>query len=189
MKTLLISLCVFLILIIQHVRIENKQLHDQVYYQNNYITNITTQLHYIDSTRKHIWNHLPIGSPLQFIFLRSKFGNRRDPITRRWSKHEGLDLKGTNKDTVYSTGAGVVECSGWNHGYGKCIVIDHMNGYKTLYAHLSQCLVNEGTYITDHYPIGKVGSTGRSTGAHLHYEITYSNQHKDPINFIHINLK
>jgi hypothetical protein len=68
MKTLLISLCVFLILIIQHVRIENKQLHDQIYYQNNYITNITHKLHYIDSTRKYIWNHLPIGSPLVYIF-------------------------------------------------------------------------------------------------------------------------
>jgi murein DD-endopeptidase MepM/ murein hydrolase activator NlpD len=189
MKTILISLCVFLVLIIQHVRIENKQLHDRIYYQNNYITNITTQLHYIDSTRKYVWRHLPIGSPLDLTLIRSKFGNRRDPITRRWSKHQGLDLKGTSKDTVYSTGAGIIECSGWNHGYGKCIVIDHMNGYKTLYAHLSQCLVNEGTYITDHYPIGKVGSTGRSTGAHLHYEITYSNQHKDPINFIYINLK
>lgn len=189
MKTILISLCVFLVLIIQHVRIKNKQLHDHIYYQNNYITNITTKLHYIDSTRKYVWRHLPIGSPLDLTLIRSKFGNRRDPITRRWSKHQGLDLKGTSKDTVYSTGAGIIECSGWNHGYGKCIVIDHMNGYKTLYAHLSQCLVDEGTYITDHYPIGKVGSTGRSTGAHLHYEITYSNQHKDPINFIHINLK
>ncbi len=189
MKTLLISVCVFLILIIQHVRTENKQLHDQIHYQNNYITNITTQLHYIDSTRKHVWKHLPIGSPLEFIILRSKFGNRRDPITRKWSNHEGLDLKGTYKDTVYSTGAGIIESAQWNNGYGKCVIIDHMNGYKTLYGHLSACFVNEGTYIPDNYPIGKVGSTGRSTGTHLHYEVTYSDQHKDPINFIYINLK
>ena len=189
MKTFLISLSVFLILLVQHVRTKNKQLQDQIYYQNNYIINIKQQLHYIDSTRKYVWKHLPIGSPLQFTILKSKFGNRRDPITRRWSKHEGLDLKGTNKDTVYSTGAGVVKCARWNNGYGRCIIIDHMNGYKTLYAHLSKCLVTEGNYITDQHPIGKVGSTGRSTGAHLHYEITYLNQHKNPINFIYLNLK
>ena len=64
-----------------------------------------------------------------------------------------------------------------------------MNGYKSLYGHLSKCFVTEGTYVTDQYSIGKVGSTGRSTGAHLHYEITYFSKHKNPINFIYINLK
>ena len=189
MKTLLISICVFLTLIIQHVRIENKQLHDQIEYQNQYITKINKQLHYIDSTRKYVWKHLPIGSPLKFTILKSKFGNRRDPITHKWANHEGIDLKGTIKDTIYSTGAGIIECAEWNNGYGKCIIIDHMNGYKSLYAHMSKYFVTEGTYITDHFPIGMVGSTGKSTGPHLHYEITYTEQHQNPVNFIYINLK
>jgi murein DD-endopeptidase MepM/ murein hydrolase activator NlpD len=189
MKTLLISICVFLTLIIQHVRIENKQLHDQIEYQNQYIININKQLHYTDSTRKYVWKHLPIGSPLKFTILKSKFGNRRDPITHKWANHEGIDLKGTIKDTIYSTGAGIIECAEWNNGYGKCIIIDHMNGYKSLYAHMSKYFVTEGTYITDHFPIGMVGSTGKSTGPHLHYEITYTDQHQNPVNFIYINLK
>ena len=189
MKTFIISLCVFLILIIQHLNNTNKSLQGQIEYQNHYIIDINKKSHYLHSTRKRVWKHLPIGSPMTFINVRSKFGNRRDPMTRRWSKHEGLDLKGTYKDTVYSTGAGVVECSGWNHGFGRCVIIDHMNGYKSLYGHLSKCFVTEGTYVTDQYSIGKVGSTGKSTGAHLHYEITYFSKHKNPINFIYINLK
>ena len=71
--------------------------------------------------------------------------------------HSGIDLKGTRWDTVFSTGMGVVTMAGWNSGYGKCVKIDHMDGYSSKYAHLSRIFVTRGQFVIKGTPIGKCG--------------------------------
>jgi murein DD-endopeptidase MepM/ murein hydrolase activator NlpD len=120
--------------------------------------------------------------------ISSGFGVRKDPFTKRWRRHDGLDLKGTYKDTVYSTGGGVIERASYYGGYGRCVVINHGKGYKTMYAHLSRIYVVKGEYVNDHHSIGRVGSTGHSTGAHLHYEVFENEKLIDPERFIWVKL-
>ena len=127
---------------------------------------------------------LPLGSPLDTIHVSSNFGFRRTPFGGGWSMHSGIDLKGTTWDTVFSTGMGVVTMSGWNSGYGKCVMIDHMDGYSSKYAHLSRIFVKRGQFVSKGTPLGKCGSTGASTGQHLHYEISIKGQKVDPYLFL-----
>ena len=141
-----------------------------------------------DSLCDNVWKHVPFGSPLKKTEISSGFGIRRDPFTRRWRKHDGVDLKGTYKDTVFSTGAGFVEKASYFGGYGRCVVINHGKGYKTMYAHLSRIYVVKGEYVNDHHIIGRVGSTGHSTGAHLHYEIFKNEKSIDPEKFIWVKF-
>ena len=141
-----------------------------------------------DSLCDNVWKHVPFGSPLKETKISSSFGVRRDPFTRRWRKHDGLDLKGTYKDTVYSTGGGYVEKASYYGGYGRCVIINHGKGYKTMYAHLSRIYVVKGEYVNDHHIIGRVGSTGHSTGTHLHYEIFKNEKSIDPEKFIWVRF-
>ena len=136
----------------------------------------------------NVWKHVPFGSPLKKTEISSGFGVRRDPFTRRWRKHDGVDLKGTYKDTVYSTGGGYVEKASYYGGYGRCVIINHGKGYKTMYAHLSRIYVVKDEYVNDHHIIGRVGSTGHSTGAHLHYEIFKNEKSIDPEKFIWVRF-
>tara|TARA_R110001583_G_scaffold94083_1_gene237435 strand:- start:3944 stop:4267 length:324 start_codon:yes stop_codon:yes gene_type:complete len=98
--------------------------------------------------------------------------------------HSGIDLKGTRWDTVFSTGMGVVTMAGWNSGYGKCVKIDHMDGYSSKYAHLSRIFVTRGQFVIKGTPIGKCGNTGASTGQHLHYEINVNGKTVNPYLFL-----
>ena len=141
-----------------------------------------------DSLCDNVWKHIPFGSPLTETIISSGFGVRRDPFTRRWRKHDGLDLKGTYQDTVYSTGGGYVERASYYGGYGRCVVINHGKGYKTMYAHLSRIYVVKGEYVNDHHNIGRVGSTGHSTGAHLHYEVFENGKSINPEKFIWVKF-
>jgi len=141
-----------------------------------------------DSLCDNVWKHVPFGSPLKETKISSSFGVRRDPFTRRWRKHDGLDLKGTYKDTVYSTGGGYVEKASYYGGYGRCVIINHGKGYKTMYAHLSRIYVVKDEYVNDHHSIGRVGSTGHSTGTHLHYEIFKNEKSIDPEKFIWVRF-
>ena len=141
-----------------------------------------------DSLCDNVWKHIPFGSPLKETKISSSFGVRRDPFTRRWRKHDGLDLKGTYKDTVYSTGGGYVEKASYYGGYGRCVIINHGKGYKTMYAHLSRIYVVKGEYVNDHHSIGRVGSTGHSTGPHLHYEVFENEKSIDPEKFIWVRF-
>lgn len=111
--------------------------------------------------------------------LTSKFGNRKDPFNRRIQFHQGIDIAASRGTDIVSSGKGTVSFAGYKGGYGRTIIIDHGNEYKTLYAHCSKLLVNVGDQVEKDQLIAKMGSTGRSTGSHLHFEI-----HKDdnPIN-------
>lgn len=123
----------------------------------------------------------PILLPLQGdITITSRYGARTDPFVNRASFHPGLDFQGSVGSVVFATASGLVEYAGWDSGYGNCVVIDHGDGYKTRYAHLSRLFVKTGQMVDQHQRIGDVGSTGRSTGPHLHYEIIKDGRTIDP---------
>lgn len=114
------------------------------------------------------------------------FGSRLHPIHKRYIQHKGLDFGAQTGDPVYATGNGEVilsEVGEAHRSYGQQIVIDHGFGYQTRYAHLSKRFVSEGQYVKRGELIGYVGSTGGSTGPHLHYEVLYMNNNVDPINY------
>lgn len=117
------------------------------------------------------------------------FGVRIDPIYRTRMMHSGLDFTADRGTEVYATGDGVVEVvESKRWGYGKSIVINHGFGYKTLYAHLSKFEVKQGQKIKRGELIGLIGSTGKSTGPHLHYEVIKDGVKVNPIGYFHSDL-
>ena len=127
---------------------------------------------------------IPFSPPLEHFSISSHFGKRRDPINRRWAMHYGLDLTGFKKANVYATSPGKVVKSGHKGKYGKFIEIDHGGGFKTRYGHLYKTLVKRGQEVNFRQKIGLLGNSGRSTGSHLHYEVTHNGKQKNPWRFI-----
>ena len=113
---------------------------------------------------------MPIGVPVSATGISSRFGYRMDPFLNRPALHAGLDFVAAAGTEVRATAPGVVASADWNGGYGRMVEIKHLNGLSTRYAHLSAILVSTGQRVAAGTPIGRVGSTGRSTGPHLHYE-------------------
>jgi len=114
----------------------------------------------------------------------SGFGTRRDPKTGRTRMHNGLDFAGPRGTPILATSEGVVTHAGWKGGYGNTVVIRHAFGIETLYAHLSQIDVREGQRVSRGQRIGGMGTTGRSTGVHLHYEVHIGGSPVDPMRWI-----
>ncbi len=112
------------------------------------------------------------------------FGERKDPFTGRMVPHMGVDFPAPTGSLVYATATGTVIESEPHKFYGKRIIIDHHNGYKTIYAHLNRIKVHKGQWIKKGQKIGTVGKTGYTTGPHLHYEVLYNNVNKDPENYL-----
>ncbi|MEQ9815607.1 MAG: peptidoglycan DD-metalloendopeptidase family protein [Azospirillaceae bacterium] len=128
---------------------------------------------------------MPIGYPvLDDHRLTSNFGPRRDPFTGRSAMHEGIDFAGTYGIPIHNTAPGTVAFAGRRNGYGNVIEIDHGHGLVTRYAHLQEILVEQGETVDYLQRIALMGSTGRSTGAHLHYEILDNGTPQNPMNFI-----
>jgi murein DD-endopeptidase MepM/ murein hydrolase activator NlpD len=113
---------------------------------------------------------LPVSVPVGSNHISSRFGFRRDPFLHRPGFHAGLDFVAAPGSIVHATAAGRVIAAGWSGGYGQMVEIEHANGVSTRYGHLSAILVRVGAKVAAGAPIGLVGSTGRSTGPHLHYE-------------------
>lgn len=144
---------------------------------------LETKIERWDALQK-VMASIPLAAPMEYYYITSTYGKRRDPINKRWASHYGLDLGGTLKSPVYATAPGVVTKAGWNGKYGKMIEIDHGSGIKTRYGHLNSVLVKDGQKVDFHDKIGLLGNTGRSTGAHLHYEVAFKGETLNPINFI-----
>lgn len=126
----------------------------------------------------------PMGYP-HFGVITSGYGHRENPFTgENVESHKGLDIRGRYGEIVKSTASGNVIFAGRRGGYGKCIVIDHSNGFETYYGHLSSILVREDQKVNAGDEIGKIGSTGRSTGPHLHYEIHKNGKIINPRSFL-----
>ena len=147
------------------------------------LTNLDRNLSRLEALQESI-ARVPLSAPMTAYYITSSFGKRKDPMTNRWSAHSGVDLGGPVKSPVYSTAAGKVTYAGWKGRYGRLIEIDHGFGLKTRFAHLSKILVKKGQEIKFHEKVGLLGSTGRSTGPHLHYEIVFNNKPVNPLKFI-----
>jgi murein DD-endopeptidase MepM/ murein hydrolase activator NlpD len=132
----------------------------------------------------HIVSELPLAMPIKDAQEESPFGRRVDPINGHLAFHSGLDLSGPAGSKIYSTADGKVTFADRNGAYGNAIDINHGFGISTRYGHLSEILVKEGQSIQKGQVIGIQGSTGRSTGAHLHYEVRYNDQALNPKNFL-----
>lgn len=117
--------------------------------------------------------------------LTSKYGYRRDPFTGVTTFHYGIDIGANQGTTVYSAAYGTVVYTGYNSSSGNYITIDHGNGYKTQYKHLSKILVKTGEVVNKGQKIGLVGSTGRSTGPHLHFEVLLNGATKNPLEYVY----
>lgn len=127
---------------------------------------------------------LPIANPAPGQSVTSGFGVRRDPLIGRPAFHAGIDFRASVGVPVRASGAGTVAKAGWNGGYGRMVEIDHGNGLTTRYAHLSRLKVAEGDTVAAGAVIGHAGSSGRSTGPHLHYEVRRNGKATNPVRFI-----
>ena len=126
---------------------------------------------------------LPLGKPVNSR-ITSNYGTRKDPFTGKPKKHRGIDFAGKIGTELMAVAPGRVVSAGERVGYGTTVEIDHGLGFTTLYAHLCQILVSRGDWVRPGTVIGLAGSSGRSTGPHLHYEIRYKGAPFDPTKFI-----
>ena len=122
--------------------------------------------------------------PFAYTRISSDFGVRRDPLVGTWRTHQGIDLPGVQGAPIYATNDGRVTHSGYASGYGLLVRIDHGESLETLYAHLSGVAVNASSQIFRGALIGYLGSTGRSTGAHLHFEVRQFGRAVDPLIYL-----
>ncbi|WP_371196344.1 M23 family metallopeptidase [Glaciecola sp. SC05] len=125
------------------------------------------------------------GRPLNKGWLSSHYGMRKDPFSGRPSMHKGVDFAGKPGEGIIATGAGIVTWSGDRSGYGNLIEIDHGNGLRTRYGHNDELTVEVGDVVTRGQVIALLGNTGRSTGAHVHYEVLKDGKQIDPLPFIY----
>lgn len=126
----------------------------------------------------------PLATPVDYYNLTSKFGNRKDPFNGRPDWHEGVDLGAWPGTKIRATAAGTVRHAGNRSGYGKLVVLDHGCGIQTAYGHMKSISVKKGQVLSYRDVIGTVGSTGRSTGPHVHYEVRVQGEPVDPYQFI-----
>ncbi len=128
--------------------------------------------------------HLPLAIPLDQYRISSAYGRRQDPLTKRHARHLGVDFVAPFGTPIRATAPGVVVFAGQHGRYGRMIEIDHGHGLRTRYAHLRKILVKDGQQIGHRQQIGLLGSSGRSTGPHLHYEVRFDGQAQNPMKYI-----
>jgi murein DD-endopeptidase MepM/ murein hydrolase activator NlpD len=130
-------------------------------------------------------HHLPSKRPVANARITSNFGHRQDPFGRGRAFHGGIDFAGPLGTPIQSAGAGMVIQAGVMGGYGKVVMIDHGNGHTTVYAHAQKVLVRDGQMVMAGQSIATLGSTGRSTGPHLHFEVRVGGLRVDPRRYLH----
>ena len=140
--------------------------------------------------KQKMLSSIPAVMPVSLNSCRiaSGFGRRIDPVYKTPKFHAGMDFSARTGTKIYSTGVGKVVKAGNNKGYGQCVIIDHGFGYQTLYGHMSKIKVKVGQTVKRGDILGLVGSTGKSTGPHLHYEVIYNNKKVNPVNYYYNDL-
>lgn len=132
-----------------------------------------------------IMQSFPVAKPLRDdYYISSTFGVRKDPFRGTRAMHSGLDMASHWKTPIYATAPGIVVKAGWNGAYGRMIEIDHGNGFKTRYGHIKTILVEKGQHVTTGERIALMGTSGRSTGTHLHYEVRFLDKPYNPVKFL-----
>jgi murein DD-endopeptidase MepM/ murein hydrolase activator NlpD len=154
------------------------------------------QLYRINIARAHVerltrtLGAVPVRKPLiGETDLSSGFGVRMDPFVRAMAMHTGVDFRSSTGEPVRVTANGTVTSAGWSGGYGRMVEVDHGNGFSTRYGHLSEILVKPGQSVRIGSVVGRVGSTGRSTGPHLHYETRIDGDAVDPQKFLRAGIR
>jgi murein DD-endopeptidase MepM/ murein hydrolase activator NlpD len=133
---------------------------------------------------------LPIRKPVPGeLDTSSTFGVRIDPFLNRPAMHTGIDFRGVIGEAVRATASGTVTIAGWSGGYGRMVEVDHGNGLSTRYGHLSEIEVKVGQVVKINQVVGRLGSTGRSTGPHLHYETRINGEAVDPDRFLRAGMR
>lgn len=146
-------------------------------------------LSYVDYMKNDIDNlfytmkSTPVGIPLKGK-ITSNFGYRKDPFKHKTGFHSGIDIDANYGQAIVATADGVVTKAAWHSSYGKTVIIKHEDKYETLFGHLSTIIVKEGDTVKVGDVIGKAGSTGRSTGTHLHYEVMKDGKRVNPKTFL-----
>ncbi len=130
-------------------------------------------------------SRLPLGPPV-WGRLTSKYGYRRDPFSGKYEFHDGVDIMAPWGTPVRATAEGKVVFAGRWGGYGKTVIIKHAYGFKTLYAHMSKIKVKRGQWVKSGQIIGYVGSSGKSTGPHVHYEVWRYSKKQNPIKYMYV---
>ncbi len=133
---------------------------------------------------KEVLRALPLTLPVDYYHITSLYGPRQDPVNNRRSRHTGLDMAGWLKTSIWAAAPGRIVYSGRKGRYGIVVEIDHGFGILTRYAHLNRTLVEVGEIVEHRQRIALLGSTGRSTGPHLHYEVRFDGKPLNPMNFI-----
>ena len=130
-----------------------------------------------------LMKNIPLAKPVDTGYISSSFGKRRDPMTKKTAFHSGLDMSGPRNSAILATAPGKVIFAGYKGAYGKMVEIDHGQGFRTKFGHMKKIHVKKGETVDFRTKIGTMGSTGRSTGRHVHYEVIYNGKHQDPAKF------
>ncbi len=133
--------------------------------------------------------HYPIGNPVPGSDTTSRFGYRKDPLLGTQAFHSGIDFRAETGHRIKAPAAGVVVTAGRSGGYGNMVEVRHKGGMITRYGHLNSIYVREGETVDEGAVLGEVGSTGRSTGPHLHYEVRVDGNPVDPVRYLNIGRK
>ena len=152
---------------------------NKVSYDPSYLQFLEERTDYLHTSIRNI----PLGYPV-YGRITSHIGWRKNPFGGGYEFHSGIDIYAPHGSKVRATADGVVEFAGWYGDYGKTVIIRHPSGYLTLYGHPSEIDVKEGQKVKAGDVVGRVGSTGRSTGPHLHYEVIKDNKPIDPSKFL-----
>jgi murein DD-endopeptidase MepM/ murein hydrolase activator NlpD len=155
---------------------------------NRSVDDLDTALTHLETVRGTA-ESLPFRSPAPGREITSPFGNRKDPFLGKLALHTGVDFGFNSGEKVTATAPGKVISAGWSGGYGNMVEIDHGNGISTRYGHMADILVKTGETVKTGDIIGLAGSTGRSTGTHLHYEVRVHGQAVDPLHFVRAGVK
>ncbi|WP_343527976.1 M23 family metallopeptidase [Sphingomonas sp.] len=137
----------------------------------------------MDSVQKGVIA-IPSVQPVEKLQFTSNFGIRTDPFRHTAAMHAGVDIPGPVGTPIYATADGIVDHAGWQGGYGNLVEVNHGKGIATRYGHLSKILVADGARVTRGQLIALMGSTGRSTGSHLHYEVRMDGHAVNPVPFL-----
>lgn len=157
-----------------------EQLDRQISLQENSLARVHEEI----DRRAEYLRSVPSIRPANAGVFSSRYGRRRDPFTGQWEPHMGIDISARRGTPVYATADGKVIHVKREPGFGRTLVIDHGNGYKTLYAHLHSFLVTRGQRVKRGDVIAEIGNSGRSTGPHLHYEVICNKQHQNPLDYM-----
>ncbi|MDH3349540.1 MAG: M23 family metallopeptidase [Desulfobulbaceae bacterium] len=167
------------------IRVEEDQKHSGGPYIEANDEKYMQDLIYKTDRYLDVFNKIPLGKPVPGS-ISSRYGYRSDPLIHKRAFHSGVDFRGKTGEEIKVTANGIVKRATYNKGLGNYLLISHGNGYETLYGHMKKLLVKKGETIKRGQPIGLIGSTGRSTGSHLHYEIHFNKKTVNPKRYLQI---